>query len=272
MNGNDSFVDIKKPCLIILHGGPGLADHSLYVPFWSKLKDNIQVIFIDMRGHGQSSGHNTPESWNLAQWGKDLYDFCSVCNIEKPIIAGISFGGWVAQAYATQFPNHLKALILCHTEAQVDIAIRKNAYRRKAEVQGLNGNEIADIIQQLKDHPNDKSTSTLYLSRCIPLYSTNPYKPEDFAKCIRNQAVWDHFHQQQYKFNFLPVLQKINCPTLIITGELDPEHPPEFAEIMAKKIKKSTLVIMDNTGVPIYKEKEQETLEILKEYINNIKF
>lgn len=36
----------QKPTLIVLHGGHGFADHTLYVEFWSQFQDIMQVIFI----------------------------------------------------------------------------------------------------------------------------------------------------------------------------------------------------------------------------------
>ena len=42
-----------KPTLIFLHGGAGIADHSLYLPFWSKLSSQANIILIDQRGCGQ---------------------------------------------------------------------------------------------------------------------------------------------------------------------------------------------------------------------------
>src|SRR5438094_6009006 len=89
--------------LLILHGGPGVSDHSLYYDFWSQFSNQAHVVFFDMRGHGQSDKGDV-QHWNLKQWGKDVYEFCQALNIKKPIVAGISFGGWVALSYALQYP------------------------------------------------------------------------------------------------------------------------------------------------------------------------
>lgn len=269
VNGQDDFLDAKKQTLIVLHGGPGISDHTMYLPFWTKLRDVIQVVLIDMRGHGKSDGHHSPAQWSLQQWGKDVYDFCRVLQIEKPIIAAVSFGGWVALSYAIQFPEHPAALILCHTEAKIEKEIRKTAYRRKAIKMNADPDKIADIVQQIFDWPIGVDTKALYVNHCVPLYSSNPYKAEDFAACNRNPLVWDTFGSAQHDFNFLPELNKIIAPTLVITGEDDPEHPPETAKILADHIKNAKLIIMKNTGVPVYREKEAETLTILKEYIQH---
>lgn len=50
--------------LVFLHGGPGMVDHTIYVPFWSQLSEQLQVIFVDQRGNGRSD-YGDPALWNL---------------------------------------------------------------------------------------------------------------------------------------------------------------------------------------------------------------
>ncbi len=108
----------EKPTLLLLHGGPGF-DHSIYKPAFSAVADLVQIIYLDHRGCGRSSGDD-PETWNLAQWGDDVRGFCDALGIERPIVLGTSFGGFVAQAYATRHPDHPAKLVLVSTVAKVD--------------------------------------------------------------------------------------------------------------------------------------------------------
>ena len=83
---------IEKPTMIVLHGGHGFADHTLYVEFWSQFSTIAQVVFLDQRGCGRSD-RAQPDEWNLAHWAEDLFQFCKALGIEKPIIAG-GINGW----------------------------------------------------------------------------------------------------------------------------------------------------------------------------------
>ena len=84
----------EKPTVVLLHGGPGF-DHSMYKPAFSQLADIAQLVYYDHRGQGRSGGER--DGWSLAQWGDDVRGFCDALGIEKPIVVGVSFGGFVAQ-------------------------------------------------------------------------------------------------------------------------------------------------------------------------------
>ena len=111
VNGVRLFVDVEnsrlvpegdrmreKPTLLLLHGGPGF-DHSGFKPVFSALSDVAQIIYYDHRGNGRSE-NGVRSKWTLAQWGEEVKGLCDTLGIEKPIVLGMSFGGYVAQAYA----------------------------------------------------------------------------------------------------------------------------------------------------------------------------
>jgi pimeloyl-ACP methyl ester carboxylesterase len=54
---------------------------------------------------------------------------CDALGIEKPIVYGASFGGFVAQSYATRHPDHPAKLILVRT-AHIDFAEIFSAFER----------------------------------------------------------------------------------------------------------------------------------------------
>ena len=39
-------------------------------------------------------------------------DFCEVCGLDRPVLAGASFGGWIAAEWAMRYSKTLRALIL----------------------------------------------------------------------------------------------------------------------------------------------------------------
>ena len=83
------------------------------------LTDIAQLVYLDHRGNGRSADGD-PAAWNLAQWGDDVAAFCDALGIVKPVVLGYSFGGMVAQAYATRHPGHPGRLVLFSTSPLVD--------------------------------------------------------------------------------------------------------------------------------------------------------
>ncbi|HVZ09056.1 alpha/beta fold hydrolase [Rhodopila sp.] len=115
VNGAKHYVDVEnpglipdgdrmreKPALLLLHGGPGF-DHSGFKPAFSALSDVAQIVYYDHRGNGRSAGAD-PASWNLAQWGDDVKGLCDALGIVKPIVCGLSFGGFVLRPMQRDIP------------------------------------------------------------------------------------------------------------------------------------------------------------------------
>lgn len=214
-----------KPTLVLLHGGPG-ADHSVYRPGFSRLADFAQIIYYDHRGNGRSE-MCTPDTWNLGQWGDDVAGLCDALGIEKPIVLGTSFGGFVAQAYATRHPGHASKLILISTAARMDFDVVYQAFGR------LGGEKARAVAQSYWSAP-DADKRALYRDLCVPHYQVNK---DGLAQMlarmiIRDEtALWFNGPGNEHgRMDFRADLRKITCPVLVLAGERDPITPIQFSE------------------------------------------
>ena len=84
------------------------------------LSEWAQVVVYDHRGNGRSDA-GPREKWTLEQWGDDVASFCDALDIEKPVVVGSSFGGFVAMSYAGRHPDHPSKLVLDSTSARLVI-------------------------------------------------------------------------------------------------------------------------------------------------------
>jgi pimeloyl-ACP methyl ester carboxylesterase len=250
--------------LMILHGGPGVSDHSLYFDFWSQFSDRINVVFFDMRGHGQSD-FGDPENWNLVQWGRDVFELCGSLNIKNPIVAGVSFGGWVALSYALQYPKHAKKLILCNTEAAIDNQAQIDMYTKKG------GAEAGDVIRKIYETPDPKLWED-YIKYCAKHMSNNPYTEAEIKKIKPNISLYHHFYQtDQHRFDYLTQLENLKADILILGGTDDPEHPLKSTLAMGNALAnaKVQLEVLENAGDPVYRDFPERTREIVCNFIKN---
>jgi pimeloyl-ACP methyl ester carboxylesterase len=244
VNGAKLYVDIEnpglipdgdrmreKPTLLLLHGGPGF-DHTGFKPAFSALSDVAQIVYYDHRGNGRSTGTD-PAGWNLAQWGDDVKGLCDALGIVKPIVCGLSFGGFVAQAYATQYPNHPGKLILLSTVAKIDFPTVFEMFTR------LGGAEIGKVAEKYWTNPTDEGGAD-YIAKCMPFYNRRREASNDrLARTIIKANVAAHFNgprNEQGRMDFRRDLAKIECPVLMMAGEEDPITPISLGEMTAQCI------------------------------------
>jgi proline iminopeptidase len=254
----------EVPTLLLLHGGPG-GDHSSFKPRYSELTDVAQIVYLDHRGQGRSD-RSAPENWNLARWADDVKSFCDALEIEKPIVLGVSFGGFVAMAYALRYPRHLGKLVLCSTRAS-----RPEPEREAMVFEGLGGKEAGDAARRYLcvDNP-DREALREYIRLCRPLYSRSPYNPDNDARQAWRFDVLRAFRKSEdYTFDFISDLSRVKCPTLVLVGEDDPITPPFYSERMAAALPQH-LVRFErflNAGHGIIADAPEPFLRVLREFI-----
>ena len=219
----------QRPTLVLLHGGPGF-DHSGFKPAFSALTDVAQVVYLDHRGNGRSD-YGDPSTWNLAQWGDDVRGFCDALAIEKPIVYGVSFGGFVAQSYATRHPDHPGKLVLASTAARADWPAVFDAFER---IGGTGARRLAEAYW-LTPTPERRIT---YREKCHPLYYTRPASdPDALARPIVHDPVNLHFATGEFAhMDFRAALGRIACPTLVMAGDSDPITPMAFSEAIVASL------------------------------------
>ncbi len=218
----------ERPTVLLLHGGPG-GDHSTFKPRFDGLRDIAQLVYLDHRGNGRSE-YGDPATWNLAQWGDDVRAFCDALGIEKPIVLGYSFGGMVAQSYATRHPEHPGKMIFYSTSPKVDRAEIYDVFAR------LGGPEARKVAQARWQTPGPESIEA-YRVVCSPLYNRRGAKDPDAAlRTIRHDAVAIHFagpDRETARLDFREGLTSLQSPCLVMAGEDDPITPISRSELIA---------------------------------------
>lgn len=250
-----------RPTMLLLHGGPGF-DHSMFKPDFAPLAEIAQLIYLDHRGNGRSE-HGDPERWTLDQWGDDVRAFCDALGIEKPIVFGYSFGGFVAQSYATRHPDHPAKLVLYSTAPVLDNALVLDAF------EAIGGTEIRAIAAAYFTDPT-VDNRTAFRENCFPLYNMKPMDPNLRLRCIVNNAVSDHFFQGEAKrMDFRPLLGRISCPTLVVAGARDPRCPLPLAQMIADAIPLglARLAVFENCGHGPHVEEPERTMTMLREFV-----
>ena len=275
VNGTRLFVDIEgsglvpdgprmrqKPTLVLLHGGPGM-DHSGFKPAFSQLADVAQIVYVDHRGNGRSD-RGDPATWNLAQWGDDVRGLCDALDIHKPIVYGVSFGGFVAQSYATRHPDHPGKLVLSSTAAHIDWPVMFEAFTC------VGGPEAGELARQRWLYPTDESRR-IYRERCFPLYTVRPQRDKQaLERAVIFDPVNQHFATHEFQsMDFRPQLGLVRCPTLVMAGDRDPMTPMAFSETIVEHLP-SHLVRFErfaDCGHGIVNDQPEKLFQVLRNFI-----
>ncbi len=211
------------------------------------------------------SDRTPPERWTLANWADDVHAFCEALEIEKPIVMGTSFGGFVAMAYGTRYPEHPGKLVLCTTTAKWRLSRVLDAFER------LGGNEARVAARNFWENPCQE-TFPDYIRTCFPLYNRNRRGTESMTRSVMNTEVLIDFpRREQNKFDFLPDLRRIKCPTLVMGGEDDPITPIQDSEEIAAALPPELMRFerFPATGHGIVRDAPERFIQLLKEFVTS---
>jgi len=214
----------ERLTLVGLHGGPGV-DGTALRHWLAPLADTAQVVVPDLRGHGRSD-RGDPAGWNLATWAEDVHQLCNVLGIARPVLLGMSFGGFVAQHYAATYTEDLAGLVLVST------APRYPGHEAVlARARQVGGERAATALRKLIDDPGAKlSAADQHAVRSLYQRHTDPDSDVLQEVLIRTPEVaqvWVPTARQE--MDLRPLLQSVRCPMLALVGELDPFNPPGLA-------------------------------------------
>jgi len=255
---------VKRPTLIVMHGGPGF-DHSTLRPYFDRFADAFHVVYIDHRGNGRSTGD--PATWTLARWADDVKAFCDALGIEKPLVYGNSFGGMVAMAYASRHPNHPAKLVLSSTAARV----RLDLTSRIMEERG--GAEARAIAERFWTSRDDAAYAD-YMRVCMPLYNPPGENSEEQAaarrRAITRPETGRHFSLGEMRsMDMRPDLAKIQCPALVLAGTYDPITPVVCSEEIRDALPTgiAQLEIFEGAGHGVHRDQPEKAEAVLRRFL-----
>jgi len=205
----------ERPTVVLVHGGPGSYDHSYFKPHFGRLAGELQVVYLDLRGHGRSARHD-PAGWSFELCADDLRAFCDALGIVKPVVLGHSMGGFVAMLYGARHPGHAGGLILQSTFARFDLARLVEGFRR------FGGDEVAELAR--RDYGGDPVSDEEW-ARVFAAFGPTVPSVDELARRIRNPELGAAGLELMRSFDVVDDLRRITSSTLVCVGELDAVTP-----------------------------------------------
>lgn len=252
INGNEIYYEVlgeqNKQAILCFHGAPGMSSHREPKASWGRLADTYKVVVQDQRGSGQS-GLKPP--FTHRQWVDDAEALRQRLNLGKIVIAGGSYGGYLAQEYALAYPQHTVAVMLRDTGPD-------HSHAKEAEANALASPRVKGTFDLAKFRRSfdGKTLSDEDMRECYleiqPLYNVN-WDPVQDAERIKHFQ-WHHathnyaFAHNLPNFDIKPRLHEVKVPVLITHGRHDWIIPLVAAEDMKRLYPNARLVIFEKSG------------------------
>jgi proline iminopeptidase len=238
--------DAHAPLVIAHHGGPGLGSLGEPRATFGPLSPEYRVLAFDARGSGASGG--TPPLTH-EQWAADVDGLRQWAGAERVVMAGGSYGGFIAMEYALRYPDRIAALVLRDTAATADL---QEAAIRNALSSGRVHVDPDKLDRIMSGTIRDNEDFRECWREILPLYD-HDYDPDRVTDIVQRTPYRFETHNfafavNQKAYDLTARLYEITCPTLVTVGRHDWITPVERSEIIAQGIPNARLVVFEKSG------------------------
>jgi pimeloyl-ACP methyl ester carboxylesterase len=194
------------PDLVLLHS-VGLSTREGWREQIEALSRHFRVLTFDIRGLGQSE--RGAGSLGVATFAADLEVLLQSLKISRAALAGVSLGGFVAQAFALQRPEMVSALVLVSTTCRIPVGNAQRRAERNARIRA--SGMAAAVDHQIASHfpPEFAAVHPDAMDWYKRHYLAND--PESYIEIMDDLG----------RFDACDRLKEIRCPTLIVAGDQD---------------------------------------------------
>ncbi|MFL6228510.1 MAG: alpha/beta fold hydrolase [Pyrinomonadaceae bacterium] len=242
--------------VVLLHGFP--FNRTLWREQVEALQGAHRVVTPDLRGHGGTTGGGEPAT--MEEMAKDVAALLDELEIKRPVLGGLSMGGYVALAFCRLFPRRVRALVLADTRPQADSEEGKHAREetaRRALAEGMDVIAEAMLPKLFAHATYMKEPEKVERVREMILKTS----PAGAAAALRGMAL--RRDQTEYLPNILQ-------PTLVVVGSEDQITPPADAEVIRRGIGGSRLAVIEGAGHVSNVERPAEFNGVLTKFLRDI--
>ncbi|HCH32724.1 MAG TPA: alpha/beta hydrolase [Oceanospirillaceae bacterium] len=247
------FGDATKPTLVLIHG-VGL-DHTMWHSQVRSLGLNYQVLTYDLTGHGMS--HHATSETDLASLGQQLLQLIDHLQLGKVNLVGFSLGGLVARVFATAHNERLNSLVIMNSVFNRSSQLRSAILDRIAQVEEHGPSANIDQALERWFSPEYASANPVYMMHLRDKVLNN-HRPS-YSRCYRLFGEGDNIALAQ--------LEQISCPTLVMTGALDPGSTPAMSTALADKIASASTQIISEARHMMPVENADQVNQCLEQFL-----
>lgn len=231
--------------------------------------DMFRVLVFDMRGSGHSAG--MPPLTHTS-WVADIESLRVWANVDTIVLAGGSYGGFIALEYAVRHPTRLRGLVLRDTAASSK-GLNETAIEHAKTSNRINVN-VDRLTRLLRGKIRDNEELRAVFKEILPLYTyrDDPSQVEEILKgCIfRFETHNAAFRDEQPRYDVTEELRFITCPTLVTVGRADWACTVERSKEIALKIEDASLVVFERSGHSPQVEEKELWHQCVRDFLQDI--
>ncbi len=220
--------------VLVLNNGILMNAASSWIFQTKALSAHYRLLQYDCRGQGQSDHPESPYSMGLH--ADDLATLLEALEIVSAHIAGISYGGEVAQAFVLKYPRKVRSLILMDTVSEIGTELRLVIQSWVDALQ--TGDALAFFNATV---PWNFSPEWIAANTPLLEDAKQRYAMLDFPSVIR-------LCESFLALDFTARLDEINAPTCIMVGERDLLKGSRYAQILKKGIPHAEYHVLRGAG------------------------
>jgi 3-oxoadipate enol-lactonase len=241
--------------IVFIHGFP--FNHEMWRPQIELLRSRYRVVAYDVRGHGQSAVGDG--QYMIEFFVDDLISLLDHLRVERPILCGLSIGGYITLRAVERHLERFRAMILCDTSSEADTneaKLKRAATVRVVKRDGVNPFAETFVKSVFAPETFAKKPETVqFIKRIIESTSPTGVSGTLLALAARSETTSS--------------LSKMKIPTLIMVGEHDKLTPPSLSEMMHSKLPASELHLIPRAAHLSNLENPEEFNRHLSRFLEN---
>ncbi len=237
VNGVNFYYELHGPedaPALVLNNGILMNAAGSWVFQTAALSRHYRLLQYDCRGQGQSDHPDGP--YTMALHVADLAALLGALGIDRAHIAGASYGGEVAQAFALAYPERVRSLILMDTVSELGPELRATAENWLAAARRADPDEFYNATV-----PWNFSPQFIREHEALLADARRRYALLDFPAVARLCECF-------LGVDFTARLGEITAPTCIIVGALDLLKGPAYAHMLKAAIPQAELHVLPGAG------------------------
>ncbi|MTI21000.1 alpha/beta hydrolase [Fulvivirga sp. RKSG066] len=259
---NVSVLGEGTQTMVFAHGFG--CDQNVWRYVTPAFEKDYKIILFDYVGAGKSDlkAYDKERYDSLEGYAQDVIEICEAFDLEDVIFVGHSVSSMIGLLAAKEKPNLFNSLIFIGPSPRY---INDTDY-----IGGFERKDIEDLLDVMDNNYLGWSKNM------APVIMGNPERPELGEELTNNFCATDPEIARQFaRVTFLSDNRKdlplISLPSLTLQCSEDIIAPKEVGEYVAKVMPNNTMMVMNATGHCPHMSAPEETIEMIKEYLNSTK-